>query len=103
MVEKKEDINHSEKELIENNHTNTPSPIEKLKILKDLKGYSFQEISDGCDCSKAQIVLIFQGKYWPSAEIKVKLAEYFKVNVVELWDEEKNHITKKNIMFEGDS
>ncbi len=68
--------------------TNNLNPIEKVRLLKKLSGKSFNEIAKGCDCSKAQIVLIFQDKYYPSSEIKQKIAEFFGVNTLELWRDE---------------
>lgn len=60
-------------------------PLERIAVLKTLRGVSFNEIADGCNISKPQAVQIFNGKYSPTIYVKDRIAQFFGVNSILLW------------------
>ena len=65
-----------------------PNTLSRLRLLKKLYGYSFSEIANGCGYSKSVIVRTFNGKYNPNKNLKQKIADFFKINSLELWKKE---------------
>ena len=61
--------------------------LDKLRLLKTLKGVSFSKMARATRISKAQLVLIWNGRYDPTRKTKLKIAEFFDANPLELWEE----------------